>query len=169
MQQHDPLILAYLAGMVDGDGYISIQRGAHKDKLYFGPQIGISGTRREPHDLASSLWGGNVSVYCNGVHRPQFQWSRVGKNAAEAIEAIEPYLRIKKEHAWLALDLWFHVECGRCDDPYPWFGPDYDPTERSNEMREEMIDINQSRGRLRKNAAGRLLDGREHNYMPVQK
>lgn len=47
MQQHDPLILAYLAGMVDGDGYISIQRGAHKTNF-------ISVHRSEYQELAEN-------------------------------------------------------------------------------------------------------------------
>lgn len=163
---HDPLVLAYLAGMIDGDGYISIQRSLHKERLYFGPRIGIAGTRREPHDLAASLWGGKVGVYSAGLHRPQFQWSRSGALAAAAISAVRPYLRIKGDQAGLALQLWDHVECGRTDDPYPWFGPNYDPQSESDEMREEMIALNQSRNRVGKKAAGRLLDAVEHNAMP---
>lgn len=64
-------ILAYMAGMIDADGYISIQRSRHGRYLYFGPQVGIAGTRREPHDLASSLWGGRVYRYepKNKLHR----------------------------------------------------------------------------------------------------
>lgn len=30
---------------------------------YFGAVIGVSGTRRQPHDLAASLWGGTVWLY----------------------------------------------------------------------------------------------------------
>src|SRR4051794_34294615 len=100
--------------MVDGDGFISIHRSRRGRVIYHAPQIGIAGTRREPHDLAASIWGG--SVYCyrpkNSGHLPQYQWSRQGRAAVAAIEAIEPYLLIKREQAWLALHLWWHLEDG---------------------------------------------------------
>jgi hypothetical protein len=148
----DPLVLAYLAGIIDADGYITIQRSVHKERLYFGPKVGIAGTRREPHDLASSLWGGNVGCYHPKIagHLPQFQWSRNGASAVKVIEAVRPFLRIKGEQADLAIDLWEHLEFGRGDNPYPWFGPGYDATSHSHFLCEEMIGLNQSRSRLRK-------------------
>lgn len=164
-----PITLAYLAGMIDGDGYISITRSVRDDKEYFGAQVGIAGTRREPHDLAASLWGGVVSCYepANPNHRAQFQWSRVGASAVVVIEAIYPYLLIKKEHAELAIALHEQVVFSRDDDPFPWYGPDYDPLVLMRKMRDEMIDINQSRSRIGKKSAGRLLDGVEHNGVPT--
>lgn len=168
MLKATPTTLAYLAGMIDGDGYISITRACRKGKLYFGPQVGIAGTRREPHDLAASIWGGSVTCYFpkNILHRPQFQWCRVGASAVAVIEAIEPYLLIKREHAGLALMLHEHIEMGRSDDPFPWFGPSYDPTPQSELMREEMIGLNQSRNRVGKAKAGRVLDGRTWDEVP---
>ena len=62
--------LAYFAGMVDGDGYISIQSRPYKKTHYFWPVIGICGTSREPHDLAASIWGGNVAR--TGTHSTQW-------------------------------------------------------------------------------------------------
>lgn len=168
--QDEPTTLAYLAGMIDGDGYITINRSVRAGKVYHGPAVGIAGTRREPHDLAASLWGGAVSRYApkNPNHRPQFQWSRQGAKAAMIIRAIEPYLLVKREHAWLALHLWEHIEEGRSDDPFPWYGPNFNPARERDEMRDWMIDINQSRSRVRgKAAAGRLLDGRTHEEFPA--
>lgn len=161
--------LAYLAGMIDGDGYISITRSVRKGKEYFGAQVGIAGTRREPHDLAASIWGGKVSEYApaNPHHRPQFQWSRVGESAVIVIEAIYPYLLVKKEHAELAVELHELVLNTRTDDPFPWFGPDYDPIPEMRTLRERMIEANQSRNKVGKKAAARLLDGVEHNAFPV--
>jgi hypothetical protein len=165
----EPTTLAYLAGMIDGDGYISITRGMHKGRLYFGPQVGIAGTRREPHDLASSIWGGKVSCYepKNSSHRSQYQWSRVGQMAVVVIQSIVPYLLIKRGHAEFVLDFWDFLEAGKTDDPYPWMGPGYSPVPMLHEMREDMIDMNQSRNRSGKHAAGRLLDGRTWDEMPA--
>lgn len=162
-------VLAYLAGMIDGDGYITINRSIRGLKVYHAPQVGITGTRREPHDLAASLWGGAVSCYrpSNPVHRPQFHWSRQGAAAAAIILSVEPYLLVKREQAWLALELWEHIEAGHSPDPFPWFSPAYNPAVARDDMRDRMIDVNQSRNRVGKHAAGRLLDGVEHNGAPA--
>lgn len=165
--QPEPIVLAYLAGMIDGDGYITINRSVRQGYVYHGPQVGISGTRREPHDLAASLWGGKVHCYTprNRAHRPVFHWSRQGQKAAEIIRALEPFLLVKAEHAWLALKLWEHVEMGRSDDPFPWFGPHYNPRAARDDMRSEMISLNQSRNRVR-SRSGRLIDGRTWDEVP---
>ena len=167
--QPSPTTLAYLAGMIDGDGYISITRSISKGREYFGAQVGIAGTRSEPHNLAASIWGGKVSRYepANPRHRAQYQWSRVGASAVAVIEAIRPYLLVKGEHADLALELHEFTRQATDDDPFPWFGPDFDPVIAMRAMREEMIGLNQSRNRIGKKAAGRLLDGIEHNGYPA--
>jgi hypothetical protein len=159
---HDPLVLAYLAGIIDADGYVTVQRSRHRSGLYYGAKIGIAGTRREPHDLAASLWGGAVSCYRpkNGIHLPQFQWSRSGRVAGAIILDLLPYLRVKQEQARVALELDEHVDDGRAADPYPWFGPHYDPKVRCEDLFLEAKALN-----LRK-PRGRLLDGVEHNGMP---
>lgn len=161
----EPTTLAYLAGVIDSDGYITINRSERKGLVYHGPQIGIAGTRRQPHDLAASIWGGNVGCFVpkNRLHRPQFQWTRQGASAVSVIEALYPYLLVKIDQADLALELWDHTEEGRWtkSDPYPWFGPHYDPIEHRDDLRAQMIGLNQSRNR-----SGRLLDGVEYNSMP---
>lgn len=146
---HEPLILSYLAGMIDADGYISIQRSQHGKFQYFGPKLGIAGTRREPHDLASSLWGGKVSIYYpeNPQHLPQYQWSRQGLVAARAIEEILPYLRIKTDQALSALELWTLLQDAKAEDPFPWFGSDFKYLDRANALKEEVIDLNRARNR----------------------
>lgn len=149
--QPDPLVLAYMAGIIDSDGYITITRSVRSGNLYHGAVIGVSGTRRQPHDLAASLWGGKVHLYTpkNPLHRGQYQWCRHGKAAAEAIEQIFPYLRVKQDQALLALELHENVENGRADDPFPWFGPQYDPIQARETMRQEMVVLlNQSRKRV---------------------
>lgn len=140
--------LAYLAGVIDSDGYISAQSSLHQGKYrYIGARVGIAGTRREPHDLAASLFGGNVRTYVprgeRSGHRDQFQWQRVGAAAGVVIQAVLPYLRVKADQGHLALELQDAVDemrdMRKSDDPYPWFAPDYDPiahlTERAAEIR----------------------------------
>lgn len=136
----DPLTLAYLAGVIDSDGHVTIHRSTRAGRRYYAARVGIAGTRRAPHDLAASLFGGRVSVHVprSPAHRPQFQWSRTGRPAVAVIEALLPFLRVKRDQALLALQLAEHVEFGRGEDPYPWFGPDFDPGQRSEALLEEL-------------------------------
>jgi len=142
--------LAYLAGVIDSDGYISSANSTHKGRRYFGAAVGIAGTRREPHDLAAEFFGGTVRTYFprgdRTHHRPQFQWQRYGLSAVPVIEAVLPYLRIKVDQARLALALQGAVgearEMRADEDPYPWFGPDYDPTEHLSALADEVRDLN---------------------------
>ena len=148
--------LAYLAGIIDSDGYITIHQSCRKGVFYHAPQVGIAGTRRQPHDMASDLFGGRVGCYLpkNPSHRPQFQWSLQGRRAVPVIECVFRFLRVKKAQAILALELWRNITEGRSDDPFPWFGPDYNPTAARRRMREEMIHLNQSRNRIRQRHNG---------------
>lgn len=146
----DEITLAYLAGVIDSDGFISITRGRHGGKLYHAAIVGIAGTRSEPHDLAASLWGGKVHAYTpkNPRHRIVFQWSRTGDQAHHVIGLLLPYLRVKIDQAWLAIELQEHVLAGRGDDPFPWFSPDYDPIPYRDELRAEVVEVlNQDRRR----------------------
>lgn len=142
--QPDALTLAYLAGVIDCDGYVTIHRSTRGGRSYYAARVGISGTRRAPHDLAASFFGGAVSRYepRDAGHRPQFQWSRTGAPAVPVIEAVLPYLRVKAEQAHLALELQEHVALGRGEDPYPWFGPEYDGAARCEAM---LVDLRESR------------------------
>lgn len=106
--------LAYLAGVIDSDGFISAHRKKHAGRIYCSPLIGISGTDPEPHELAKSVWGGSFFTYRprNPRHRLQFQWQAVGVKAATAIAQIQPYLRTKRLQASIALEIWAMIESG---------------------------------------------------------
>lgn len=105
--QSEPTTLAYLAGILDSDGYVTVQRTKHAGRIYMAARVGIAGTRRQPHDLAASIFGGNVYSHIpkNPRHRVQFQWCRDGKAAVAVIEAVRPFLRIKGAQADLAVRL----------------------------------------------------------------
>lgn len=160
----EPTVLAYLAGVFDSDGYISAHRSTRNGKAYYAARVGIAGTRRQPHDLAASLWGGTVSLYIpkNPRHRGQYQWSRTGDVAAEIITQVLPYLLVKQEQARIALEVQEHVQFGRGDDPYPWMPAGYDPAPFLAELRNEVVvALNQDR-----RAAGRELRGRTWDEYP---
>lgn len=102
------LELAYLAGVIDSDGHISVHKRIHRGKPYFYSIVGITGTRSQPHELAASIWGGNIWSHQpkNPDYRRVFQWARQGQIALEIISGVLPYLRIKRPQAELALTLY---------------------------------------------------------------
>lgn len=142
------LELAYLAGVIDSDGYITVHRSMRNGKAYCAARIGIAGTRRQPHDLAASLWGGKISIYApkNPRHRSQFQWCRTGDVAASAIKQVQPYLRVKREQARIALQVQEIVIGCRGEEPSFLASADQGPSELLARLREEVVQVlNQDR------------------------
>lgn len=112
--------LAYLAGVLDSDGFITVARTTKKlrrgtaesTSTYYSARAGIAGTRRQPHDFAASLFGGSVHAHepKNAAHRIQFNWSVSSRLAAVMLRAVRPYLLVKTEQADLVLQLQDLVE-----------------------------------------------------------
>ncbi len=139
-----PTQLAYLAGVIDSDGFISIHRGHRTTRIYHQLVAGIAGTRREPHDLAASLFGGGITEHQpkNARHRKQFVWNVYGPKAAEFIAAIAPYLLVKRGQAGIAAE--FH----KLAKDHPRGKPIEDDSRHEREgMWERMVDLNQPRNR----------------------
>lgn len=132
--QTDSTDLAYLAGVIDADGYVTATRSRHGGRVYFGAQVSHhQPTRDRAH------------------HRTQYHWQRGGSRAVPVITAVLPYLRVKYERARLVLELQEHVdwirETRRDDDPFPWMPAGYDPNQHLCEMVEEIRSFNARAGR----------------------
>lgn len=110
----DDITFAYLAGVIDSDGFISAHRHKRQGLVYCAPLIGISGTSPEPHELAQSIWGGSFFAYTpkNPAHRVQYQWQAVGVRAAVAVRDIERFLRSKTRQASIAMQMWEMIDGG---------------------------------------------------------
>lgn len=143
----EPTTLAYLAGVIDSDGYVTATRSTRKGATYYGAQVGITGSRSEPHDLAAETFGGKVTAHSPGGNRShhltQFHWQIGGVKAVPIIEALLPYLRIKNDRALLVLELQREVNELRFairegEDPYPWAPAGYDPSPMFNTLVEEI-------------------------------
>ncbi|WKW86689.1 hypothetical protein SEA_KARHDO_63 [Mycobacterium phage Karhdo] len=164
--QAEPTDLAYLAGVIDADGYVTATRSRHGGRQYFGAQIGITGSDRAPHDLAAHIFGGKVTSHrpnrSRAHHLTQFHWQRGGSGAVPVITAVLPYLRIKAGRASLVLELQEHVEWIRAtrgdDDPFPWMPAGYDPAPTLSALVDEI--------RSHSARAGRELDGRTWDQYP---
>jgi hypothetical protein len=106
--------LAWAAGFIDGDGFITIQNRNQtvKDKVYKGHylRIGACQANKLPLEELQRLFGGKIIIKNSGPNKEgynrktQFLWCLSTAQAAEVIEQLLPYLIHKKEVALLGLE-----------------------------------------------------------------
>lgn len=105
--------LAWAAGFIDGDGFITIQDRTtkYKDKVYKGMyvRLGVNQVSQKPLEELQKIFGGTVRERNGGNkdgfnRKQQYQWCLSTSAACDAIKQIMPYLRNKSEVAELALD-----------------------------------------------------------------
>lgn len=110
----DTQTLAYLAGAVDCDGSINVQRQHRKrvsGRKVLALMVRLTFVQVNPDvpRLFERTFGGNVYFYVAPYRertRGWHQWYVGGAAAANAIRALLPYLVLKKTQAELVLQLW---------------------------------------------------------------
>ena len=106
MYRPEILDLAYMAGLFDGEGYISIRYQMQKDKYdTYSLMLGVNMVDSEPVELFSKSFGGKVNLRHskNKNWRPQYRWRIESDKAVYFLKIMSPYLRLKREKAELAL------------------------------------------------------------------
>ena len=105
------LLYAYLAGIVDGEGSISI-KSESMGKPYVG-YLTVTNCNYEMIKLFECEFGGKVRKrnWSNNQKnisknwKPSYEWSLTKQQAAKALRLLFPYLRIKSRQATLVLRL----------------------------------------------------------------
>lgn len=101
----DPAKLGWVAGIVDGEGYIGVVANRSRGYLALMPRVDISSTTREMQDALRSILGfGLVYEKKKRAHRPnerlQFCWAIWSAPCVGSfLKAIEPYLVVKRRVA----------------------------------------------------------------------
>ena len=102
---------AYMAGIVDGEGTITIIKCWNKknQKSYFGVYLNISNTNKNLINWLKKSFGGYI--YKIKVPNPKPNWNDIYRwqiyrqsNLIKILEKIKPYLKIKKRHAEIVLE-----------------------------------------------------------------
>jgi|SRR5712671_4100883 hypothetical protein len=98
---------AYLAGALDIDGFISIDRRAGRLGMGYRARIGISDTSPVVPKLLHSLFRGRLSEIApkKSSYAHSYLWEAEHQQAREPLSRLLPYLRLKRPHAELALTL----------------------------------------------------------------
>ncbi len=108
--QRNPPRIAYLAGVMDSDGYFKMEKRRVKGMInpFYRIKIGAGQVAPSPAiDLLAETFGGRIRVRGDGRkgHRPIAHWGLFDKSAVPALEALLPYLVIKAPQARLLLQL----------------------------------------------------------------
>ena len=101
--------LAYLAGIVDGEGTISLRCRKRHGSLDL--RLQVAGTDNSLMEWLTENFGGSVHISrrisrFNPLHKPCSLWHVNGGQAYEVITQLKPLLIIKREQATLALEAW---------------------------------------------------------------
>lgn len=95
--------VAYLAGLIDGEGTVSLRRKIGK---HFNIEVYITSSNKPTLEWVKRIFGGNIYTYTrknDTIRLPQHKW-HIHSRAAEALlRIVLPYLIIKGEHARLAI------------------------------------------------------------------
>ena len=108
MRALDANRLAYFAGLFDGEGCVNVSEVKPRPGKYsptFQTLAQVSMTDRKSLDLLLSSFGGNVRLVTKKGSRPIWVWRVYHKAAKRFLEAILPYLIVKKPQAELLIEL----------------------------------------------------------------
>lgn len=106
MESH---VLAYLAGIVDGEGYVGIKRATRKDSKspIFHERIQVRMIHEPAIQLLTDTLGGNYyrESMAQRKGRPLYCWQASDAAACNVLRALMPFLRIKRNNALAVLAL----------------------------------------------------------------
>lgn len=102
--------LAYLAGLVDGEGWITTARNSKHGNIVV--RLGIANTDWRVMCWLKENFGGRIDKKKKVVsyHRDSWMWGAGCKDVTRILKAILPYMIIKGEQAKLGLELRARIE-----------------------------------------------------------
>lgn len=128
MSSVDPLILAYLAGVIDSDGCIAVRKAVSKWQPVYQPRVMLKQVTPQAVELIHETFGGYrfVGNATAKRGRPLMGWEVHSASAVRVCESLLPHLRIKREQALNA------IQCGQVNSTAGrrgWDLPAVDPDE----------------------------------------
>jgi len=101
-------VLAYTAGIIDGEGSIQITRTKRKDSyngVALEMRVLVGNTKEWLCQWLKMQFGGSVSVWKSQKPNwnPCYVWQLRGQKASEFLGTIKPFLQLKGEQADLAI------------------------------------------------------------------
>jgi len=99
--------LAYLAGIIDGEGCVSIAKNTRRGRNYYSLRINVSNNSIDLMQWLEDTFGDVVRTSYHRWYdrRDLYDWTASGNQAQVLLELVLPFLIIKKDQAKLALTL----------------------------------------------------------------
>lgn len=101
-------ILSYLAGMIDGDGSLSVASSCKSNKKYYYIIVSIFNTNIDLMNWLKKNVGGTFYTgkqrYKNS--KPLFEWMVTGANAYALLLLLKPYLKIRLQQCDLLIEMY---------------------------------------------------------------
>jgi hypothetical protein len=86
-------LLAWMAGIIDGEGSICLTRNGTKERL--SPVIEVPNTQPELVTIFKEYFGGSIGnkkIY-KPHHTPSLQWKLTNRGAIDTMKLLRPYMR----------------------------------------------------------------------------
>jgi hypothetical protein len=93
--------LAYLAGIIDGEGTIGLYW--HKARDSYRVKIYVVNTCKNLIDWLGSVFGGYVYERKHNQWKTRYEW-HLGEDSMDLLESLIPYLKVKKGQANVILE-----------------------------------------------------------------
>lgn len=109
-----PTDLAYVAGVIDSDGYIGVHRSDYRARkvgdatqAIYSPRVQVKQVQPQAVDLLTEMFGGYRGIGDPTAKRgrPLFVWAVHSASVARVLSPVLPYLRIKSAQAENALEV----------------------------------------------------------------
>ncbi len=106
--------LAYLAGAMDSDGFLTIKKSTYHRRVrmdahnaVYSERMGLKQITPDIPHLLRDTFGGSLRLNKGGTEnsRPLWGWEVTNLSAAEACRRLLPYLRVKRQQADILLEL----------------------------------------------------------------
>src|SRR6059036_3963003 len=100
----------YLAGFIDGEGYLALGRIRRRRSREYPLRVVVYNTKPEILESIRAAWGGTMSRSESRKPGWKDQYALIWTNAAAAnlIEKVALYLRVKAEQSAVLLDFYSH-------------------------------------------------------------
>ncbi len=104
-------VLAYAAGIIDGEAHVGIKRDRPSGKrrtTSYTPELKVEMVDEDLIRWLHTTFGGRMRGprLSRGGTRPVYVWALLGKDAVAMLELVEQYLIVKRRHAMLIIDFW---------------------------------------------------------------
>lgn len=114
--------VAYLAGLMDGEGCIYMERKASRHSYSYVLVVRVTNEHKGALERCKEKFGGSLYTMSEAdteQNRKQiFQWSIKGKAAHEFLKTVVPFLVIKLEQAQLVIDNWEKIRPRGIGEPF---------------------------------------------------